>query len=129
MTDSTKKERRGWGRVAFLARRDAFEMMLNEGHTRRAIYDEHKADLGFGYKQFVKYVTRYIAGQTDHDSDQKEAGSGTAAPSPAGRESGPASPPQAAPAAQPKPSGKPASKPGSSPFYDANAGNDRDDLI
>lgn len=128
MTDNRKTERRGLGRAAFLARRDDFQRLLDGGHPMRAIYEDNKDALGIGYPQFTRYVSRYIR-KADHDRHQKEAGSGPAAPSPAGRESGPASPPQAAPAAQPKASGKPASKPGSSPFYDANAGNDRDDLI
>lgn len=121
MTDTPKTERRGLGRAAFLARLDDFQRLLDGGHPMRAIYEDNKDALGIGYPQFTRYVSRYIR-KADHDRHQREPRSGPAASSaPAGRES--------SPAAQPKPSGHPAIKPGSSPFYDANAGNDRDDLI
>ena len=49
MTENTQKVSRGAGRVAFLAHRDVIKRMLDQGYTRQAIYDDHKAALGFGY--------------------------------------------------------------------------------
>ena len=60
MTENTQKVSRGAGRVAFLAHRDVIKRMLDQGYTRQAIYDDHKAALGFGYKYFAKCVNKYI---------------------------------------------------------------------
>jgi hypothetical protein len=52
--------RRGDGRAAFLAQIDAIRQHVAAGYTLRRYYEAHEKALGFGYKQFAKYVDRYI---------------------------------------------------------------------
>lgn len=57
---TTSNQRRGHGRVSFLAHRDALKNMLDSGLSLTAIYEAYKDHLDIGYTQFTKYMTRYI---------------------------------------------------------------------
>jgi len=137
MTDNTKKVHRGVGRVAFLARLADFKRLLDAGHSMRSIYDDHKNQLGIGYSQFTKYVSRYVR-KADHDRHQTGSGQGQAAspqiPSPAPATSaGPAQQPTAGSAGAASAVTSPGQRPGKhgrAVFqHNPNSGNDRDDLI
>lgn len=119
MTHDTKKESRGAGRVAFLARRDDFARLLEQGHTRRSIYEAHKANLGFGYKYFVKCVTKYI-GKPAHEQAKPDP---QVSPPPE-------QDPEGGPGSREEPSGSKASNTKKDPWeHDAGAGSKRTDLI
>ena len=137
MTENTKKVHRGAGRVAFLARLADFQRLLDAGHPMRAIYDDHREQLGIGYPQFTKYVGRYVR-KSDHDRHQTRGGDGEAVapqvPSPAPASSaGPVQQSTAAGAASPgnasgEQPAKSAAK-GGGFVHNPNSGNSRDDLI
>lgn len=74
MADTSSKGTRGHGRVAFLARVEDFRKLIDAGHQLRAIYDDHKEQLGFGYPQFTKYVIRYIRKAKDDGHQRKDEG-------------------------------------------------------
>jgi hypothetical protein len=130
-TYARQQTRDGSGRVAFLARREDFQRLLDAGHSLRAIYEEHKAQLGIGYPQFTKYVSRYLQ-KADHDRPQTRDGSGAPAPA-ASANVPPPSTPQPAPAPPPEPGDKPAARPTSKPqkpfVWDPMAAHTREDLI
>lgn len=70
--------RRGDGRAAFLAQLDAIREHVTAGYTLRRYYEKHEKALGFGYKQFAKYVDRYVTSEkkpteTKPDEPQKES--------------------------------------------------------
>lgn len=70
--------RRGDGRAAFLAQLDAIREHVAAGYTLRRYYDKHEKALGFGYKQFAKYVDRYVKTEKQptearSDEPQKES--------------------------------------------------------
>lgn len=70
--------RRGDGRAAFLAQLDAIREHVTAGYTLRRYYEKHEKALGFGYKQFAKYVDRYVKSEkkptdTKPDEPQKES--------------------------------------------------------
>lgn len=48
------------GRVAFCAHRLAIRDALLEGHARVTVYERFRARLGISYKQFLRYVDRYV---------------------------------------------------------------------
>jgi len=134
MTDDTKKVHRGAGRVAFLARLADFQRLLDAGHPMRAIYDDHRNQLGIGYPQFTKYVGRYVR-KADHDRHQTRSGQGEAAapqttPTPAPSSGGTPSPASPNPSAA-GPGQQPArpAKPKGGFSHNPNSGNDRNDLI
>jgi hypothetical protein len=55
------KQRRGAGRVAFLARLEEYRALVAAGWPLTAIYDEQNvAGTGLSYSQFARYVARYI---------------------------------------------------------------------
>lgn len=56
----TKKRYRGMGKVVFLARLDGIAQMAAQGYPLRAIYDRYAAELGIGYRQFLRYVRRWL---------------------------------------------------------------------
>ncbi len=111
MTKSTKKIRRGAGRVAFLAERAAIADLVTKGHPLRMIFDEYQDRLGIGYPQFTRYVNRYIRSENNgrNTGASNQAGQGTAATA---RQGGTAQ--QVGPA---------------SFQFDPRAGHNRDDLI
>lgn len=117
MTKNTKRTHRGAGRVAFLARLADFQRLLEAGHPMRSIYDDHKDQLGIGYPQFTKYVSRYIRKES-HDRDETKAPNQQAiqAPAPASSDGASQQP------NRPK-------KPATGFVHDASSGNNRDDLI
>lgn len=137
MTDSTKRAKRGDGRVAFLARQADFQRLLDAGHLIRSIYDDHKEELGIGYPQFTKYVGRFLR-KADHDRHQTGSGKGQAI---APQVPSPAPAPTAGPTQQPAAgntgaasaghaSGQRPGTPARPGFHhNPNSGNDRDDLI
>lgn len=64
MTNEPKKISRGVARVAFLARLDDLCRLLDAGHSLRSIYNNFAEELGVGYPQFTKYVSKYIKKKT-----------------------------------------------------------------
>lgn len=77
--------RRGAGRVAFLASKDLFRSLFEQGHSQRAIYDDHGSRLGITYSQFNRYMTRYLTEKESVIEQQNEVSSSSAPPSPGGR--------------------------------------------
>lgn len=110
---TAKAHRKGAGRVAFLAHADLFRSLLTAGHSQRAIYDDHAANLGMSYSQFNRYVGKYLLKKAEDYEHQKKSSTAPAS--------------STKPAAQPSGSGSRPSKPGF--HHDPNSGNDRDDLI
>ncbi len=114
MSEQSDKDSRQ-GLVPFLAGIDDFRRLIDTGHTRRSIYDNHKAQLGMSYSQFTRYISKYLPqskkpGYLKQD-DQKDQ----------------------EPASQLSPSTSRAKPPlGVKPPYfhhDPSSGNDRQDLI
>lgn len=112
MKKDTKKMRRGAGRVAFLAEREAIAALVLQGHPLRSVFDRYQGRLGIGYPQFTKYVNRYIRSDETDAQDQKRS------PAPASAAARPADKRQEI-------------RPGKdTPFkFDPTAGHNRDDLI
>lgn len=72
MKQSSKTNRRGTGRVAFLARIAVFQEKIEAGHTMASIYDDHKKELGVSYSQFSRYVNKFIR-SNQRDEEQQPA--------------------------------------------------------
>lgn len=60
MTKTPKGKWPGAGRVAFLARAQTIQQMVEAGYPVIAIYKQHEGELGISYSQFARYVARYI---------------------------------------------------------------------
>ncbi|WP_412057918.1 TraK family protein [Bartonella sp. DGB2] len=60
MFDTKIKQRYGDGRVNFLANIETFKRLINAGNTLKNIHEQYEEILGISYKQFARYVTRYI---------------------------------------------------------------------
>jgi hypothetical protein len=64
MSDSartpTGKLPRFTARVFFLARRDTLREKVTAGYSLRQIYDEENVSQVMGYRQFVRYVGRFL---------------------------------------------------------------------
>jgi hypothetical protein len=84
MADDTKTAYRGLARVAFLARREDFQRLLDAGYPLRVIYEEHKAHLAMGYPQFTRYVGRYLQ-KARYARQPTNAGRAPPAPAESGR--------------------------------------------
>jgi hypothetical protein len=69
VTLELKKNSRGAGRVAFLARIEEFRKMIDAGYTLLAIYEKYEKPLKIGYSQFARYVTRYIRSKPRHENE------------------------------------------------------------
>jgi|GEM_PF-5379933 len=54
------RPRLGAGRVAFLARKDAIAEKIEAGYPVLMIYREYQKLLPIGYRQFAKYVSKYL---------------------------------------------------------------------
>lgn len=55
-----KKRIRGAGKVAFWARKESIEKMLEAKHTMKATFLAHEKDVGISYGQFRLYVNEFI---------------------------------------------------------------------
>lgn len=124
MTAPELKGSRGAGRVAFLARRDVIQERIDAGYPIKAIFNEYEKELGIGYPQFTRYVSKYIRTPEENDHSRREESKpvqqapaevkpATPSPKPGGSSTGKPATPKA---------GKPAFQ------HDASSGN-RDDLI
>ena len=104
MTQLPKSKFRGSGRVAFLALEVEIKKKIEEGYPLLVIHRSYAKDLNISYSQFVRYV-----GKSKRKPINESEGKNTIQASEAK-----ISPPKKR-------------KPG--PSYDANRGNDGDDLI
>lgn len=118
MAKAPKGAVRGAGRVAFLARRDDIQKLLDAGHTLRAIYKMHGAGLNISYSQFARYVSRYIRPPANV---ARPVPTSVSAPPPPD-----IPPPEKEPEA---PSPSPAKPKGGGFSFDPNRGNNLDDLV
>jgi hypothetical protein len=82
----TKAFRRGAGRVAFLANKDLFRSLLDQGYPRTVIYADYADKLGITYWQFNRYVKAYLIETESENEQQNEVSSSSASPSPSGGE-------------------------------------------
>lgn len=136
MPELTRNPRRkGAGRVAFLARLDLIQSLLDAGHSCRAIHDDHLDGLGISYSQFSRYLRRYTRPPAYALREQNRleqalsqgpvpaASSARQSTEPGRDDAGPAPQNQAPPSV----AGTARSKPAFT--YDPEAGNNRDDLI
>jgi hypothetical protein len=60
VTKGLKKNFRGAGRVAFLARLEDIKKRNAEGYPLFAIYQEYEKQLNISYSQFARYASRYM---------------------------------------------------------------------
>ena len=67
MADSTKKGRKGAGRVAFLANLDGIKKMIEAGHPLVSVFEEYESKLSIKSGQFGKYVRKYVKGEANKD--------------------------------------------------------------
>jgi len=73
-----RKNFRGAGRVAFLARKDSIQKMMREGYPALVIHEKYKDELGISYSQFLRYVKTYFVSGKDEErkaipaQDEKE---------------------------------------------------------
>ena len=70
MNKSRKDVPRGAGRVAFWARKESIEKMLEAKHTLMATFLAHKKELNIEYGQFRRYVNKYIKDKQNGDTDR-----------------------------------------------------------
>lgn len=111
MKKDTKKMKRGAGRVAFLAEREAIAALVIQGHPLRSVFDRYQGSLGIGYPQFTRYVNRYIRSTGTDAQANKQSPVPTSTARPADKR-------------QEVRHGK------DTPFkFDPTAGHNRDDLI
>lgn len=130
MPEQVSKVHRGQGRVAFLARVDDFRNLLDAGHPLRSIYNDHKDQLGIGYPQFTKYVSRYIRKAKDDGHQKKGSTEGQKPASQQGHSTAPTGATGGTVGASDSPDTKTqpgAKRPGFQ--HDPDSGNKRDDLI
>ena len=64
-----KKNSRGAGRVAFLARIEDIRKMIDAGYTLLVIYEKYEKHLKISYSQFARYVTRYIRSKPRYENE------------------------------------------------------------
>lgn len=60
LANNDHSERRGSGRVSFVAVMDDVRAEIERGVTLVQIYEAFEDRLDIGYTQFTKYVTRFI---------------------------------------------------------------------
>lgn len=119
------KQRRGAGRVAFLARLEEYRALVAAGWPLTAIYDEQNvAGTGLSYSQFARYVARYIRPAPKR---KRRIADGNAPAVPEIENNGQQTSGSPGPAAAQRSAASGQRRPG---FQHApNSGNDRDDLI
>ena len=64
-----KKNSRGAGRVAFLARIEDIRKMVDAGYSLLVIYEKYEKHLKISYSQFARYVTRYIRSKPRYEKE------------------------------------------------------------
>jgi hypothetical protein len=79
VTLELKKNSRGAGRVAFLARIEDIRKMIDAGYTLLVIYEKYEKSLKIGYSQFARYVTRYIRSKPRHENEGEKPAPATEA--------------------------------------------------
>lgn len=60
MTKEEKEAYRGAGRVAFLARKQEIQEMIDAGHPTKNVYRKYGDKLNISYGQFARYVNKFI---------------------------------------------------------------------
>jgi len=60
MKKAKKDVLRGAGKVAFWARKESIEKMLEAKHTLMATFLAHQKEVDIGYGQFRRYVNEFI---------------------------------------------------------------------
>jgi hypothetical protein len=53
-------KRKGDGLVPFLANLQKYRALLDAGYTARTVHDRHVDELKISYRQFLRYVHKYI---------------------------------------------------------------------
>lgn len=60
MKKQPRKSFLGAGRVAFLARKENIQKMIEQGYPLIFIYEKYSDELSISYSQFVRYVQKYF---------------------------------------------------------------------
>lgn len=76
-------QRRGAGRVAFIAAKDEIAKLIESGLSLREIYEGVGDSLGIGYPQFTRYVSRYLSNPSPTAAAAAAVTTRSAPPSPA----------------------------------------------
>lgn len=120
MKDAPKKNRRGVGRVMFLARLEDFRKLIDAGWPITAIYEDHGGSkTGMSYSQFARYIGKYVRPPTPRRNDSEEISPLTTS----------VLQPQSTTAIEPTVQTEGRSKKPEPFQHNPNGGNDRDDLI
>ena len=53
-------KRKGDGLVPFLANLEKYRALLDAGYTARTVHDRHVDELKISYRQFLRYIQKYI---------------------------------------------------------------------
>ena len=53
-------KRKGDGLVPFLANLQKYRALLDAGYTARTVHDRHVDELKISYRQFLRYIQKYI---------------------------------------------------------------------
>ncbi|HEU4854381.1 MAG TPA: TraK family protein [Nitrosospira sp.] len=73
MEKAPRKKFRGAGRVAFLARKEGIQKMIEEGYPNLVIYEKYGDELKISYSQFARYIRKFfVSKEKKPDSPAKE---------------------------------------------------------